>query len=210
MMSLKPYISLQQKYLAHTEGMKIYYLGVSISVPNGYVLYQRKPRKKPKTNGEVAQVRFLLFAATSQINSQAQDYLYYFNKSDKTWKNLSSIEVEVLYVEAGDYNGGHYPIYDPFDYSQDSKYSDTDQLKRVGFSKVTVANAAEEEDCIGLLYQEEGLGTEAHIPNMGYPDFPIIDKLARKHIARSVGGGTSGGNKPPVGGGGGSGSGSGG
>ena len=197
-MSLKPYISLQQKYLSPDEGMEIYYLGVTISVPNGYVLFQRPPNTKTD-KGKVAQVKFLLFAATSQINSHPNDYLYYFNKSN--WPNLKSIEVEVLYIEAGDISGGSYPIYDPFAYESAKDYSNKN-LKRVGFSKVEVADADSSSDAIGLLYQEEGLGTEAHIPNMGYPDFPIIDKLSRKHVARAVGGGTSGGNKPPPGGGG--------
>ncbi|MEL6251793.1 MAG: hypothetical protein AAFR87_07275 [Bacteroidota bacterium] len=199
MMSLKPYISLQQKYLSPDKGMEIYYLGVCISVPNGFQIYQRKPQAKSK-KGKVAQVRFLLFAATSQINSHPNDYLYYFNKSD--WSNLESIEVEVVYVEAGDISGGSYPIYDPFDYEDSDSYSE-DSLKRVGFSRVDLGDAEEDPDSIGLLYQEPGLGKEAHIPNMGYPDFPIIDKLSRRHIARSVGGGTSGGSKPPGGGSGG-------
>lgn len=202
MMSLKPYISLQQKYAIQSDMLKIYYLGVTISVPNGFVLYQRKPRKKPGSSGDTAQVRFILFAATSQINSNPNDYLFYFNKSDKQWKNLNAIEVEVLYMEAGDTSTGIYPIYDPFDYGMDDKYDSEDLLKRVGFSKVTVTDAHNDEDGIGLLFQEEGLGKESHIPNVGYPDFPIIDKLARKHIARAVGGGTSGGSKPPPGGGG--------
>lgn len=202
MMSLKPYISLQQKYLKQTSTQKIYYLGVSISVPNGYVLYLQKPRKKPGSNGEIAQVQFLLFAATSQINSHPQDHLLYFNKADKKWKKVETIEVEVLYQEAGDINGGDYPIYDPFGYAEDGSYEEAGDMHRVGFSKVAVASAEDEADSIGLLFQEAGLGTEAHIPNVGYPDFPIIDKLARKHIARAVGGGTGPPPKGPPGGGG--------
>lgn len=187
-MSLKPYISLQQKYAVQSDMQKIYYLGVTVSVPNGFVLHQRKPRKKPGSGGDTAQVRFLLFAATTQINPYPNDYLLYFNKADKQWKNLESIEVEILYLEAIDYSSGSYAIYDPFDYAEDEKYDSENKLKRVGFSKVAVANAVDNLDGIGLLFQEEGLGREAHIPNVGYPEFPIIDKLARKHVARAVGG----------------------
>jgi len=174
-------------------------LGVTISVPNGYVLYQRKPRKKPGSSGDTAQVRYLLFAATTQINSSPNDYLLYFNKADKRWKNLHSIEVEVLYIEAEDITSSSYPIYDPFDYEVDDTYDSENALKRVGFSKVSVADAMKDEDGIGLLFQEEGLGKESFIPNVGYPDFPIIDKLARKHVARAVGGGTGDPPKGPPG-----------
>lgn len=198
MMSLKPYISLQQKDAVQSGKMKIYYLGVTISVPNGFVLYQRKPQLKPDSK-DTAQVRFLLFAATSQINSHPNDYLFYFNKADKIWKNLTSIEVEVSYLESSDYAAGEYPIYDPFDYGVDDKYDSDEKMKRVGFAKVAVANAVDDLSEMGLLFQEEGLGWESHIPNVGYPNFPIIDKLARRNVARSVGGGTGDPPKGPPG-----------
>lgn len=186
--------------MKQTDVQKIYYLGVCISVPNGYVLYLRKPREKPKSGGKIAQVQFLLFAATSQMNPYPQDHLLYFNAAEEKWEKLKSIEVEVLYYEAGDVYTESYPIYDPFEYGDVESEGNDSNLKRVGFSKVAVANAEVTNDAIGLLYQEEGLGKEAFIPNAGYPDFPIIDKLARKHIPRAVGGGTGPPPKPPIGG----------
>ena len=111
MMCLKPYVTLQQFDLPETDPKRnwqhVYYLGICIKVPTGYILYQTRPKG---LNTDVFGLNYLLFRTPTHHHSGANEFM--ITLDPERWPDVKKVDVKVLYKE---YNGDPGIVLNPFD-----------------------------------------------------------------------------------------------
>ena len=174
MMTLKPYISLQKRpYTYNGNEDEILYVGISVLVPDGFVLYLRHPSTPdPNEDISICNITLELFRASTNRHTSSQDFLLGLDK--KQWPNLESVKVEVMYIETE--NAQHQELQNP------NRPIGQDNLKCVGMAKMKAEDA-------GNLLLENGFNLTNEDPQTLQSSLPIEDNLKKIQnlIPRAVG-----------------------
>lgn len=171
MLLLKPYLSLQMRSYPYEDPLEhILYIGITIMVPDGFVLYLRHPNPKPNpANPNICSVKLELYRATGNRHSSPQDYLIGLDMED--WSMNTVVDVEVIYNEQ--------PVPKIL---QDPRFEASKEASKcIGHSRMAVKNA-------GRLLAEEGFGDTISndLIQDAFPIATLVDKI-RSKVGKTVG-----------------------